>query len=517
MIYVFEEYRLDVAAHELRRGKLVVPVEPQVFDLLKLLIANSQRLVSRDEIIDQIWAGRIVSDSAIDSRIKSARRAVGDDGRAQRLIKTQHGVGFRFVGSVTMPHGASQVLEQAAVKGPGEEPEPSRPSIAVLPFSLVGAAGPYGAIAQGLPHELIVELSRLRWLFVVARGSSFQLHGAEATPAAVRTVLGVGYCLSGVVEIDEGRLTVTVELCGTDNGSVIWGERYCSSLGGVHEIREKIVGAVVSALELQIPLAEAQRALKAPQNLDAWALYHLGLGQIYRFDRSGAQAAATLFAQAIDRDPSFARAHAGLSFAHFEGAFLRFAGDRAAAAQSARHFAERSLELDPLDPFCNLVMGRAAWLTGDLEVALPWLDRAVALSPNYAQGKYSAAWTRTLLGDSVEGQGLVDAAMGLSPIDPLLYGMLGVRAFSHIVLDEPAEAAHWAERAARAPRAHPLIELIASVGHGLNGDMSRAMAWATSARTRQPGIGVDDFLQAFPFRGAEARDRISRTLWSVLP
>ena len=517
MIYAFENYRLDTGVHEMRWGDRVIAVEPQVFRLLTLLIENRQRLVTRDEIIDRIWGGRIVSEAAIDSRIKSARRAVGDDGRAQRLIRTQHGVGFRFVGAVTGPEIASQVSAHPAPEGPDLDPAPSRPSIAVLPFSIVGAAAPYGAIADGLPHELIVELSRLRWLFVVARGSSFQMQGAEVTPAAVKAALGVGYCLSGIVEIDGGRLTVTVELCSTRDGSVLWGERYRSSLGGVHEIRERIVGAVLGALELQIPLAEARRALKAPENLDAWALYHLGLGQMYRFNRQGAESAAMLFAQAIDRDPSFARAYAGLSFAHFEGAFLRFAGDRDAAASSARNFAERSLELDPLDPFCNLVMGRAGWLSGDLEGALPWIDRAVALSPNYAQGKYSAAWTRTLLGDGLEGQGLVDAAMTLSPLDPLLYGMMGVRAFSHIVLDEPAQAAHWAERAARAPGAHPLIDLIASVGHGLNGDASRALAWATSARARQPGIGVNDFLEAFPFRGAEARNRIGRTLRSVLP
>lgn len=509
MIYAFEDYRLDVAAHELRRGAAVVPLEPQVFALLKLLIENRQRLISRDEIIQRIWDGRIVSEAALDSRMKSARQAIGDDGRAQRLIRTQHGVGFRFVGAVTSPESASLGAVRSACEA---GPEPSRPSIAVLPFSLVGVAGLYGAIADALPHELIVELSRLRWLFVVARGSSFQLRGADATPHAAKAALGVSYCLSGVVEIEASRLTVSVELCDTDDGSVLWSERYRSSLGGVHEIREEIAGAVVAALDLQIPLAEARRALKMPDNLDAWATYHLGLGQVYRFDRSGAERAATLFAQAIDREPSFARAYAGLSFAHFEGAFLRFANDRDAATQLARRFAERSLELDPLDPFCNLVMGRASWLTGDLEGALPWLDRAVELNPNYAQGKYSNAWTRTLLGECGEGQALADAAMGLSPLDPLLYGMLGVRALSHIGLSEPAEAALWGERAARSPRAHPLIELIAAAGHALNGDNERASAWAMSARARQPGIGVRDFLEAFPFRGADARDRVAQAL-----
>ena len=157
-------------------------------------------------------------------------------------------------------------------------------------------------------------------------------------------------------------------------------------------------------------------------------------------------------------------------------------------------------------------MGRVFWLRGDLEGSLPWLDRAVRLNPNYAQGKYSHAWTETLLGAGAEGQANVDAALALSPLDPLAYGMLAVRAFSHMVLDQPAEAALWAERAARAPGAHALIEMIAAVAHGLNGDDVRAKAWAVSARRRSPGLAAPEFLRAFPFRDPLTRRRISTGL-----
>lgn len=506
MIYEFADCRLDVDARELRRGGEVVRLEPQVFDLLRLLIEERARVVSRDELIARIWNGRIVSDAAVSSRIKSARQAIGDDGARQRFIRTLHGVGFRFVGAVGRQ-------APAAAAAPAAEPAPTtRPAIAVLPFLLAGDPGAYATIAEALPHDLIVELSRLRWLTVIARASSFQLRGEAAQPARVKARLGVGYLLTGAVDVTGGRLAATVEVCDTASGAVVWGEAYRGRLEAVHEIRAEIARAVVAALELQIPLAEARRALAAPADLDAWAAYHLGLAQMYRFDREGAARAAELFAQAIARDPGFARAHAGLSFAHFQDAFLRFAGDRAAAAQAARACAEASLTLDPLDPFCNLVMGRAAWLTGDLEGALPWLDRAVELNPNYAQGKYSAAWTRTLLGEGRQGQVLADAAVALSPLDPLLYGMLGVRAFSHMVLDEPVEAALWGERAARAPRAHPLIELIAAVGHGLAGDQPRAAAWVETARRHEPQIGRAQFFEAFPFRDLAARDRIEAVL-----
>jgi TolB-like protein len=511
MIYTFGNLLLDVGARELRRGDAIVRLEPQVFDLLCLLIENRERVVTRDEIVERIWEGRIVSDAAVSSRVKSARQAIGDDGERQQLIRTHHGVGFRFVGVVVGGADPATASESASMRCE-ESPAPSRPSIAVLPFRLIGVADRYAAIADALPHDLIVELSRLHWLTVIARGSSFQFRGPDAAAGKVKAALGVRYVLTGAVEITGRRLLVSVEVSEADDGAVVWSEAYRGEIGAVHEIRAGIATAVVAALELRIPLAEARRALTGPQNLDAWAAYHLGLTQMYRFDREGADRAVDFFQQAISREPDFARAHAGLSFAHFEGAFLSFAADRTAAVEQARHYAEASLALDPLDPFCNLVMGRAAWLTGDLEGALPWLDRAVELSPNYAQGKYSNAWTRTLLGEGAKGQALVDAAVALSPLDPLLYGMLGVRAFSHMVLDEPAEAARWGERAARAPRAHPLIELIAAVGHGLNGDEERAGAWAASAAMRHPGLSRRDFFEAFPFRETATQAKIDRVL-----
>jgi TolB-like protein len=514
MLFAFRGYELDLDKAELRLGGAVTPVEPQVFALLRLLIENRDRLVGRAEIIDRIWGGRIVSDEAVTSRIKSARHAIGDSGEAQSLIRTIPRLGFRFVGEVVASAPPARASTEAGPLDAAEtrRPDADRPSIAVLPFSLIGIAGPYAAIAEALPHDLIVELSRLRWLFVIARGSSFQFQGSPATIEAVRGALNVRYCLTGTVEIAHRRISVNVELCDTQDCGVVWSERYQGQVGAVHGIRGDIVHAVVNALELQIPLNEARRALKSPENLDAWSAYHLGLQHMYRFSRDGSQRAAACFEAAVAKEPGFARAYAGLSFAHFEGAFLHFADDPARATALARRFAELGLEHDPLDPFCNLVMGRAFWLTGDLESSLPWLDRAIELNPNYAQGRYSSAWTETLLGQSNKGRTLVDTAIELSPLDPLHYAMLAVRAFTHLQEGQTAEAAAWAERAARSPRAHALIELIAAAVHGANGDEELAAEWARSARERQPGLGEADFFRAFPFKDNAARRQVSQSL-----
>ena len=514
MVHRFGDCSLDTGRCELRSAGVVVPVEPQVLALLRLLIENRERLVGKDEIVERVWNGRIVSEAAIASRVKSARRAIGDDGRAQGMIRTVRKLGFRFVADVETvrePYGSSEAAHEPADERPREDR--SRPSIAVLPFARLGDAGPHAAIADALPHDLIAELSRLHWLFVIARGSSFRFRGADADLERVREALHVGYCLTGAVAIDGGAMVVTVELCDTQEGGVVWGERFRTEVGAVHEVRERIVRAVTNALELQIPAHEAQRArLRAPEHLDAWSTYHLGLRQMYRFDRDGNARAASLFEQALARESTFARAHAGLSFTHFENAFLHFAADPAEAAALAQRHAEAGLEHDPLDPFCNLVMGRVFWLRGDLEASLPWLDRAIRLNPNYAQAQYSRAWAETLLGDGTEGQSHVDAALALSPLDPLAYGMLGVRAFSHMVLDQAAEAVLWAERAARAPGAHALIEMIAAAAHALNGDEARSLAWMRSARRRTPGLVPADFFRAFPFRDSATRRRIAAAL-----
>jgi hypothetical protein len=157
-------------------------------------------------------------------------------------------------------------------------------------------------------------------------------------------------------------------------------------------------------------------------------------------------------------------------------------------------------------------MGRTYWLVGDLVGGLPWLERATALSPNYAQGIYARAWTETLAGHALRGRGHVDLAMRLSPLDPLYYGMLGTRAFTHMFQGEDAEAARWAERAARAPGAHVLIAMIASAAHALAGEETASAAWAADVRERGPALTREDFFRAFPMKDAAVRARVSEAL-----
>ena len=352
----------------------------------------------------------------------------------------------------------------------------------------------------------------MRWLLVIARGSSFRFSSSNFNLDEVRISLNVRYCLSGVIEAFNKQASITVELSDTHDRGIIWSERFTSKIDATHEIRKQIVRAVINALDIRIPLVEAQRAqLKSPDNLDAWSAFHLGLHHMYQFNKSNNATAADYFRRAVSMDKGFARAYAGLSFTHFQDAFLHYS-EPTEAAKLARQYAEQCLEWDPVEPFGNFAMGRSCWLIGNLERSLPWLERATALNPNYAQATYSRGWAEALLGNTEKSLKNIDDAQALSPLDPFLYGMLGVRAISHIVSQDYLRAAEWATRAAQAPGAHALIDMIAAVAHALNGDDEMARQWASSARVRAPELTRHDFLRSFPFREGASRARIEAML-----
>jgi DNA-binding winged helix-turn-helix (wHTH) protein/TolB-like protein len=521
MIYQFGQYELDLATAELRADGTNLSIEPQVFGLLALLVENHDRLVSKEEIIEKVWDGRIVSDAAVASRVKSARQALGDDGKSQRFIRTIHRKGFRFVAEVRVSRGIKTPVpavagDSSTAGGAIVDPlwqQHSRPSLAVLQFRLIGDGGQYAALALAMPGELITELSRLRWLFVTARGSSFRLRSSGIEVCDIGRLLRVRYCLMGTLEVSDRRVIVTVELVDTADEGIVWADRFTGQVGDVHAMREDIRARVLMALEIHIPVHEAALArVGASENLTAWSAYHLGQQHMYRFNRVDNEAAAVLFQRAVALDPNFARAHAGLSFIHFQTAFMRYTDDLAGEKLLARRCAERGLELDPLDPFVNFTMGRTFWLDGDLQSSLGWLERSTSISPHFAQGIYARAWTEALASRPQESRLHVDLAMRLSPLDPLYYAMLGTRAFTHMAVGEDAAAAEWAERAARSPGAHVLIAMIGAAAHALNGDGARARYWAANVRERNASLNREDFCRAFPMKSEQMRMRVVQAL-----
>ncbi|WP_022683464.1 winged helix-turn-helix domain-containing tetratricopeptide repeat protein [Sphingobium bisphenolivorans] len=514
MIYRFDPFELDVARFELRRGGTPVPVEPQVLSLLALLVANRDRMVSKDEIIEKIWNNRVVSEAAIASRIKSARKAIGDNGLQQRLVRTIHGRGFRFVGAVIFPaQPSAPAAPSDALK---ENALADRPSIAVLPLRLLGDAGPAAFLADALADELIADLSRLRWLFVIARGSSFRFREGPIDHQHIGQALGVRYCLTGSVALSDEGIFCAIDLVETASGGVIWAERYEDRVTNVHAMRRDIAANVVAALETSISLHESQLARSRDiSQLSAWSAYHAGLDHMFRFNRADNQMAARLFDRAMQADPQFARACAGKSFTHFQNAFLGYDHDHAGQVDAAHRLAERAVQIDRLDPFCHFNMGRSLWLNGDLAGSLDWLEQATRISPSYAQGIYSKAWARTLSGAPEQGESDALLALRLSPLDPLRYAMIATCALSHVLRGDHGEAAILAERAARSPGAHKHIAVIAAIATHLAGRSDHCLRWLAAIRQSEPHYSGRDFLRSFPFAPGVARETIERALVDI--
>jgi TolB-like protein len=488
-----------------------VRIEPQVFSMLAHLVRNRNRMVSRDELVEVVWNGAAVSDASISSRIRSVRAAVGDDGARQEVIRTVHGRGFRFLPEVSEDGPARP---KAHEPGAGRDvPRTGRPSIAVLPLMPLAVDDAHAILADAIPHEIIQALSRLRWLSVTARGSSFRFRQAAPDIDLAATALGVRYVLSGILETSGRALSVTLELADSGLGEIIWAERLTCELAEVDDLRTRIVNHIIAALEIVVPENEARLALlSGADRFDAWANYHIGLRHLYRFTATDNAAARGHFERAAELEPGFARAQAGLSFTNFIDAFLRIVPDVPAAQAAARRHAERGLELDALDPFVNFTMGRSHWLTHDLDGARQWLSRATSLNPNYAQGFYAAAFTSMLLGDAGATETELDTALTLSPLDPLLYGMHGVRAQMLMQHQEYPAAARWAGRAAATPGAHYLIGMIAVVAHGLAGEHGEAVRWRNEVRRRRPDASARDYFTAFPTQDARSRALIAAEL-----
>lgn len=518
-IFRFDGFELDCACFELRRHGEHVRVPPQILSLLLLLVKNSGRLIEKDEVIDAVWGGRIVSESAVAAAIKTLRKLIGDDGSRQRLVRTIHGRGFRFVGDVQVVARASDLHPASATALPHTiEPGCSsakngKPCIAVLPFVLDGAPGQHDIIADALPADIIMDLSRLHWLFVIARGSSFRFRGADTDPVAVGRALAAGYCLTGAVELQGHQIKVAVALVDSQDGQTIWAEIFRGPINDLQQMRPDIEAQVVAALEIHIPRNEIRMARSRPASeLDAWSSYHLGLDQMYRFTQANNARAAQLFEHSLTLDPYFSRALSGLSFTHFQNTFLGFARDPVAEMEAASALALRAVEADRMDPFACFSVGRSLWLEGRLELSIEWFDRSTDLSPNFAQGIYNRGLVGTMVGHVERANIDLAMALELSPLDPLAYAMVASRALIEVQRSDFEAAANLGARAAMMTGAHQHIKLIAAFTAQLAGRKPDALYWLQRARATDPRLSSAVFFRSFPFSLTRGRETIEKCL-----
>ena len=400
-----------------------------------------------------------------------------------------------------LPASAPSRSADATPAQAGEVAAPARrASIAVMPFLDRGpGAEARGGIADAVVHDVITRLAKLRVLFVIAQGTVFALHHRGIGPSEAGRVLNVDYVVSGSIHRQGPRLTVMAELVETRAASVLWAESFSYGLDDTFLVLDELGDRIVASIAGEIETSERNRAvLRPPSSLDAWGAHHRGLWHMYRFNRADNELARHFFERAASLDPTFARAHAGLSFTYWQSAFQGWE-ERTAAMDRALAAAGRSVMADDRDPAAHWAMGRALWLRGQHDQSLAELGQAVELSPNFALGHYTLAFVHSTGGDPESAVASSDRSHRLSPFDPLLFGILGSRAMALVRLGRFAEAADWAVKAAARPNAHAHILAIAAFALALAGRLAEARNHLAAVHARLPHYRVDDLIAAMQF------------------
>jgi TolB-like protein len=392
LLYLFDNYVLDGSRRELRRAGTLVPVEPQVFDLLEFLIQNRERVVSKDDLVGAIWNGRAISESALSNRINGARSAVEDTGKDQRFIRTLPRKGVRFVGAVREDQEsppAAGPTKQPAESARAEPSLPDRPSIAVLPFQNMSDDPEQDYFADGVVEDIINGLSRLRRMFVIARNSSFTYKGRAVDVKQVGRELGVRYVLEGSVRKAANRVRLTGQLIDAMTGAHISSDRFDGGIQDIFDLQDQMASSVVGAIMPKLEQAEIERAkCKPTESLDAYDYFLRGMARFYQRSREATDEALRLFKTAIDFDPEFAAAYGMAAWCHAWRKMNGWMTDAARESAEATRSARRAVELGKDDATALARGGHAlAFIGGDLDSGVVFLDRALVLNPNLA-----AAW-----------------------------------------------------------------------------------------------------------------------------
>jgi DNA-binding SARP family transcriptional activator len=375
-----------------------------------------------------------------------------------------------------------------------------RASIAVMPFvDRSSDVDRKGGAADALAYDVITRLAKLRSMFVIAAGTTFALRDRAIGPEEAGRILNVNYVVGGSLRRAGRKLVISADLVETRTARIVWAETFSEKQDDALLVLDEIGNRIVASVAHEIEMVERNRAiLKPPSSLDAWEAHHRGLWHMYRFNKLDNERARQFFAQAVELDPTFARAYAGLSFAHFQNAFL---GWKKAAPEIERAFdtAGKSLMVDDRDPAAHWAMGRALWLRGKQDQSIAELERAVDLSPNFATAHYTLAFVHAQSGDPSAAIAFSDHSRLLSPFDPLLFAMLASRSLALLRLGQYDEAAEWAIKAAARPNAHQHIMAIAGFALALADRVPEANEYTKKIRDRVPGYSMADFFGAFRY------------------
>lgn len=508
-IYRFAGLELDTARFQIRRAGKPLAVQPQVFDVLRYLVANHDRIVSRDELLDQVWKRRFVSEATLASRIKNVRQLIGDTGKQQHLLLTMRNRGFRYIGAVEAGLPDTRQIASAATVRALDPPT----SIAVMPFEMPGAPIEHAYIGQGMAADILALLARHQWLTVIARGSSFAID-PRATPHQVGAILGVGYVLTGRIRWDGALGRIDAELNDCGSGRLLWNQSYAIESASLHGVLQEIAQQIAATLEPRLAQIEWQKIVrKSPDDFQAWDCCHRAFWHLFHFTAADLHAASDWFRKALQFDANLARAHAGLAYASVQLAFYGEPARRDEELQQALAHSQNAVALEPGDAFARFALGRSLCLLCRYPEAQSELQQAIETNRSFAQAWFAQAFCCTVWDKPAAALPLYETAVRLSPQDPHLWAFHHMRSIALYRLDRLDEAEDFVRAALRQSHAThwPLATLTALLAE--RGSLDDARAIADRLRQIKPGYSQAFARQDFFFmRAPEFVDRYLKNL-----
>lgn len=416
MHYDFNQFSLDPDNYRLKKDGHILQVEPQVFDLIYYLISNSGRLISRNELLDKLWVGKVVSDTTLSGHIKSARKILGDDGHKQLIIKTVHGRGYEFVAKVNASSDVPTLTPDSQLSRLSYQ----GPLIAILPFQNINSDLEHNFFAEGISEDITTELSRFSGIQVVASQSSYQIQHAHFPDVEMSEKRNIQYLVEGSVRRSNQRFRINVQLIDMSNGHHLWAEKYDRPANDIFQVQDEITAMIVSTVSGQIQKVEMNRATaRSTKNLRAYDHLLRGLS----FQKNGYTnqddflLARQEFSKAIELDPTFARARAWL-ICSTANMWEQLTTQKIQDALTQAKFA---LSLDASESEIHRILGAIYLWVRDYQLSGFHYREARRLSPNDAHIAVKMARYLAFTDQLDNALELVQRAMFLNPLHPGWY------------------------------------------------------------------------------------------------
>src|SRR5215469_805816 len=405
----FGRFRFDLTRRELRRGASPVRLGSRALDILCVLASAGGAVVSKDELIARVWPRVVVEENNLHFHISSLRKALDADGKGESWIVTVPGRGYRLLSAPEPPAADDAAAEPSA-------PVAEQPSLAVLPFQNISGDPEQEYFADGMVEEITTALASIRWLFVVARNSSFTYKGQQVDVKRIGRELGVRYVVEGSVRQGGGRVRITAQLIDASTGAHLWADRFDGRLEDVFELQDKVASSVAGVIEPTLQVAEIARSTGRPTTeLTAYDLY-LRAHALVRSSAREIPEALGLLEQAVARDPRYGPALAWAAMCCYRLVMDGSGTDPEEDRRKGIDFARRALKIAGDDP--DVVVNAALALSyfgEDIDAMTALVDRALALNPNFARGWHVGGILRLFAGEPDLAIEHAETALRLSP------------------------------------------------------------------------------------------------------